>query len=335
MRAVRGWTHRRSSAAAIYFSDTPHFPLATSHCALCSATLPPSPRPSDRAPRQLALFRSVNPLFGVFLVHQLGIADRKERIQAFEAALDFPGPVARYVRVPKQEFLPPGPLATQRLDQQLLQLGLATAEELVQKPKEEEEPWKPRRSYDAAQDEEPKWVLSVAEKLRRLFDYEHPGVFDLRTRAVWAAGELLMEFNGNFDKYVGSKDMTKQEGILFRHLLRLILLLREFRPLAPPDLDPAAWRYDLDEVVDQLTASCRAVDPAEHRSGAGSGRGTDGGREGIRCGDTRVTNIGRTSLHSSGCVLRDFPPEPRSAFSGLRFPLFFRRASMLHHRARD
>ena len=24
---------------------------------------------------------------------------------------------------------------------------------------------------------------------------------------------------------------------------------------------PAAWRYDLDEVVDQLTASCRAVDP--------------------------------------------------------------------------
>jgi hypothetical protein len=48
---------------------------------------------------------------------------------------------------------------------------------------------------------------------------------------------------------------------LFRHLLRLILLIREFRPLAPPDLDPAAWRYDLDEIVDQLTASCRAVDP--------------------------------------------------------------------------
>ena len=96
--------------------------------------------------------------------------------------MDFPAPVARYVRVPKQEFLPPGPLATLRLDQQLLQLGLATVEELVQKPKEEEEPWKPRRSYDAEQDEEPKWVLTLAEKLRRLFDYEYPGVFDLRTR---------------------------------------------------------------------------------------------------------------------------------------------------------
>ena len=69
------------------------------------------------------------------------------------------------------------------------------------------------------------------------------------------------EFNGNFEKFVSSKDLAKQEGILFRHLLRLILLLREFRPLSPPDLDPAAWRYDLDEIVDQLTASCRAVDP--------------------------------------------------------------------------
>jgi hypothetical protein len=227
--------------------------------------LPPPYRPVLAHPTaelpKLALFRSVNPLFGMFLVNQLGIADRKERIQAFESVLDFPAPVARYVRVPKQEFLPPGPLAMLRLDQQLLQFGLATVEELVQKSKEEEEPWKPRRSYDAQQDEEPKWVLTLAEKLRRLFDYEYSGVFDLRTRAVWAAGELLMEFNGNFNKYVGSKDLLKQEGIVFRHLLRLILLLREFRELSPPDLDPAAWRYDLDEVVDQLTASCRAVDP--------------------------------------------------------------------------
>jgi superfamily II DNA/RNA helicase len=255
---------------------TPTSSLLLAHSSSLAAPFSPLPAPSSPpAPppyrpilahrtehlAKLSLFRSVNPLFGVFLVNQLGIADRKERIQAFESALDFPGPVARYVRVPKQDFLPPGPLATLRLDQQLLQLGLATAEELVQKPKEEEEPWRPRRSYDAAQDEEPKWVLSVAEKLRRLFDYEHSGVFDLRTRAIWAAGELLTEFNGNFEKFVSSKDMTKQEGILFRHLLRLILLLREFRPLAPPDLDPAAWRYDLDEVVDQLTASCRAVDP--------------------------------------------------------------------------
>ncbi len=259
-----GFASRGNSVLSSEYSAliTPRSPLP----APSSPPGPPPYRPIFAHPTEhlakLALFRSVNPLFGVFLVNQLGIADRKERIQAFESALDFPGPVARYVRVPKQEFLPPGPLATLRLDQQLLQLGLATAEELVQRPKEEEEPWKPRRSYDAEQDEEPKWVLSVAEKLRRLFDFEYSGVFDLRTRAVWAAGELLTEFNGNFEKFVSSKDMSKQEGILFRHLLRLILLMREFRPLSPPDLDPAAWRYDLDEVVDQLTACCRAVDPA-------------------------------------------------------------------------
>ncbi len=247
------------------FSPSPPLPFSPSPVLPSEPPAPPPYRPALAHPTaelaKLSLFRSVNPLFGMFLVHELGIADRKERIQAFESALDFPAPVARYVRVPKQEFLPPGPLAMLRLDQQLLQLGLATIEELVQRPKEEEEPWKPRHSYDAEQDEEPKWVLTLAEKLRRLFDHEYAGVFDLRTRAVWAAGELLTEFHGNFNKYVGSKDLLKQEGIVFRHVLRLILLLREFRPLSPPDLDPAAWQYDLDEVVDQLTASCREVDP--------------------------------------------------------------------------
>jgi len=254
--------HSVESGGTVLFSASA---LPPSAFPLPPSSSPPPYRPVLAHPTaelpKLALFRSVNPLFGMFLVNQLGIADRKERIQAFESALDFPAPVARYVRVPKQEFLPPGPLATLRLDQQLLQLGLASVEELVQKPKEEEEPWKPRRSYDAEQDEEPKWVLTLAEKLRRLFDYESPGVFDLRTRPVWVAEELLMEFNGNFNKYVGSKDLLKQEGIVFRHLLRLILLLREFRPLSPADLDAAAWRYDLDEVVDQLTASCHTVDP--------------------------------------------------------------------------
>ena len=217
--------------------------------------------PTAELPK-LALFRSVNPLYGVFLISQLGIADRRERIQAFESVLDFPAPVARFVRVPKQEEMPPGPLATERLDAQLLQLGLATIDELVKRQEEDQEPWRPRHSYDAEQDEEPRWVLTVAEKLRRLFDYECPGVYDLRTRPVWAAGGVLMDFNGSFNRFVGNRDVLKQEGIVFRHLLRLILLLGEFRPLCPPDLDPAVWQYDLDDVIAKLTESCHEVDPA-------------------------------------------------------------------------
>ena len=107
----------------------------------------------------------------------MGIADRAERIQAIESVLELPGSVGRFVRVPKQDQLPPGPLATTRLDTQLLQLGLATAEELVQQPKEEMD--RPRHTYD----EDRVWVLTLADKLRRLFDYQLGGVGLLRTSA--------------------------------------------------------------------------------------------------------------------------------------------------------
>ena len=84
----------------------------------------------------------------------------------------------------KQDELPPGPLATLRLDPQLLQLGLATPEELAPTAEGGRGIRKPRRSYDAEQDEEPKWVLTLADKLRRLFDYE----FRRRARPADLAG---------------------------------------------------------------------------------------------------------------------------------------------------
>src|SRR6185437_3428132 len=67
---------------------------------------PPPPRysprlahPTETLPRLLP-FRSVNPLYGAFLIEQLGIADRTERLQALESVLGVPGPVLRYVRPP-------------------------------------------------------------------------------------------------------------------------------------------------------------------------------------------------------------------------------------------
>ena len=35
---------------------------------------------------------------------------------------------------------------------------------------------------------------------------------------------------GNFDQFVRSRDLVKQEGILFKHLLRMILFVRRVRP---------------------------------------------------------------------------------------------------------
>ncbi len=110
-------------------------------------------------------------------------------------------------------------------------------------------------------DEPPKRILSLADKLRMLFDYDYPRVHDVHTFPVWAAGELL-EFGDDFNKYVTSKSLQKQEGIIFRHVLRLILLVQEFRQFVPPDTTEADWRADLDETALRLTESCRKVDPS-------------------------------------------------------------------------
>lgn len=221
---------------------------------------PPPYRPELAHPtpnlEKLSLLRGLNPLYGVFLINQLGIADRNERLQAMESVLELPGSVVRLVRVPSQEELPPGPLATTRLDVQLLQLGLASAEELG--AAQDEQPDRDSRGF--IQKEERVFVLTLAEKLRRLFDYDFPGVHDVRTQSVWAAGEVL-EFGGDFNKYVTSKGLQKQEGIIFRHLLRLILLAVEFAQLCPPDVTADEWAGDLRDIVDRLTATCRGVDP--------------------------------------------------------------------------
>ncbi len=205
---------------------------------------------------KLLLFRGTNPLYAVFLVNQLGIADRNERIQAMESVLELPRSVGHFVRVPRQDELPPGPLATLRLDPHILQLGLVTPEELSPNAREEDDG--DRRRFD---DGERKWVLTLAEKLRRLFDYDFPGVHDMRTAPVWAAGELL-QFGGDFNNYVTSKALQKQEGVVFRHLLRLVLLVNEFVQLCPPDTTEDEWRGDLSDIAARLTESCRRVDPS-------------------------------------------------------------------------
>jgi superfamily II DNA/RNA helicase len=213
--------------------------------------------PTDSMARLLA-FRGVNPLFGVFLLNHLGIADQAERIQAIEAILEMPGSVARFVRVPKQDELPPGPLATTRLDMQLLKFGLVTLEQLGAAEEDEDEP--ARRRGDGVFEEEYVWVLTLAEKLRLLFDHDFPGVHDVRITPVWAAGELLA-FGGDFNKFITSNRLQKQEGVIFRHLLRMILLVAEFQQLCPPDTTEDEWRDDMQDISDRIAESCRQVDP--------------------------------------------------------------------------
>ncbi len=204
----------------------------------------------------LVHLRTINPLYGVYLAGHLAIADDSERLAALESALEVPGTVARLVRVPPLDQLPAGPLATTRLDNQLLELGLATQAELVGLTEEEDDERRQRGGFA----ELPPRILTIGEKLRRLFNYDFPRVHDVFTQPVWIAGEVLL-FDGNFNKYVQAYGLQKQEGILLRHLLRLILLLDEMASIPPVESTPEEWEDRLDDLIARLTDCCRAVDP--------------------------------------------------------------------------
>ncbi|MCH1493626.1 MAG: DEAD/DEAH box helicase [Rubripirellula sp.] len=221
---------------------------------------PVTAEPTDRLDRLVHL-RSINPLFGVYLADQLAIADPLERIAALESVLEVPGTVARLARVPSLDEMPAGTLATSRLDPQLLQLGLATPEELGAKLQEDEEETIQDRGFGRVMFEEPKvWPLTIGEKILRLFRAEFPRVDDVRVRPVWIVGELL-EFGGDFNRYVTARKLQKEEGILFRHCLRMILLLDEMANVPPYESTIETWEHPLDDLAAQLTETCRAVDP--------------------------------------------------------------------------
>ena len=133
-------------------------------------------------------------------------------------------------------------------------MGLATEEELVEQESDDDDRGRLFR-------EEKKWVLTVADKLRLMFEYELPGVNDNRIVPVWCVGEVL-EFGGDFNKYITGKGFQKQEGILFRHLLRLILLIGEFKQIHPADFSLQQWESELSELSARITECCRGVDPS-------------------------------------------------------------------------
>lgn len=220
---------------------------------------PATASPTERLSRLVHL-RSVHPLFGVYLADQLAIADPQERIAALESVLQVPGSVAKFCRMPSIDDMPAGTLATMRLDPQLLQLGLATSEELGAKSDDDDDEVKDR-GFGRVMFEEPRvWPLTIGEKILRLFRNEFPRINDVNVRPVWIVGELA-EFGFDFNKYVTSRKLQKEEGILFRHCLRMILLLEEMANIPPVESTVETWEDPFDELADKLTECCRKIDP--------------------------------------------------------------------------
>jgi superfamily II DNA/RNA helicase len=202
----------------------------------------------------LLSFKSINPLYGMFLLDVLPFASGAERVQALESVLVFPGAVSRNLRIPRPDMMPLSPFATDFLNPELLQRGLATITELGGTKLDDDE-----NDERGGYREPEEWVrpLNFPEKLLRLFRSEYPGVTDIAMTDVWAAGELL-NFGGDFNKLVTTRKIAKQEGILFRHILRFILLCEEFVPHIDPD---SVWHGELHSISHQLTEACREIDP--------------------------------------------------------------------------
>jgi superfamily II DNA/RNA helicase len=209
---------------------------------------PVSATPTEKL-GQMTVFRAVHPLYGVFLMDYLGRAEHHEWVQILESLLEMPGSVAKSVRVPWPGELPPGRLTTEVVDPAILTRGLATQDDLY-----------PQMDQGDVPPELRKYPVPLAQKMRMLFesDIDHAG--GLFVTPVWAVGDLL-EHGGDFDKFVRARDLVKQEGIVFKHLLRMILLCDEFSQLAPRDMNPEDWRAALKGVSETLTAACRTVDP--------------------------------------------------------------------------
>ncbi|MEM6779242.1 MAG: DEAD/DEAH box helicase [Planctomycetota bacterium] len=221
-------------------------------------------RPTSATPMRklgrLVQLKSVNPLLGVFIADHLANADANERIAVLESLLQIPGTVARMARMPGYDVMPAGQLARDSLDSELLARGLATAEELGGGSDEDEEDVVDKGFGRVMFDEPRVWPLTIGEKLLRLFRDDFPSVDDARVTPVWVVGELL-EFGGDFNKYVTARKLQKEEGILFRHCLRMILLLDEMANVPPESSTVATWEDWLDDLSDQLSETCRMIDP--------------------------------------------------------------------------
>jgi len=199
--------------------------------------------------KELTVFRAVHPLYGLYLMTYLARADDHELMQILESLLEMPGSVAKHVRVPWPDNLPPGKLSLETVDPLILLRGLSTQEDMY-----------PPADQSDIEFELRKYPIPLAEKMKLLFESEIDHAGGLFVTPVWAVGDLLA-YGGDFDKYVRSRDLVKQEGILFKHCLRMILLCNEFARLIPTDADPDAWRLKLTTISNTLTQTCRAVDP--------------------------------------------------------------------------
>lgn len=194
----------------------------------------------------LLRYRSIDPLFGEFIREHLHRGSLEEKLLVMESALPLPPALARRVMIP--EDLPPGPLQTEVIEPAMIQMGIAlTGEHGGVVAVEDDE------DTDDYGEPEPPRRLTLPEMLKALFDAKLETPEDVYHQPKWLAGALF-DMNGEFFPFVRARHLVKDEGLVLRHLLRLVTLCRELSPPESPDPDYA-------RISELTTAVCQRVDP--------------------------------------------------------------------------
>jgi superfamily II DNA/RNA helicase len=200
----------------------------------------------DPSATKLLTFRSVDPLYGSFLARRLSYGSFSEKLQVLESILPIAPGLRRKVALPEE--LEPGPLQTSALEPELISKGILLAGEDGRCVL----PWSEDQQDYYDEDREPQ-VPAVADMLKLLFESELALPEIVHVQPQWIAGGIL-DGGGEFFKFAQARELVKHEGILLRHLLRLVILSGEF-------LDYSGDDPDYDSIAQQITAVCSTVDP--------------------------------------------------------------------------
>ena len=192
----------------------------------------------DQSIYRLPAYRSIDPLYGEFLATELARGSFDEKLMALESVLEAP-----YRIIPRGSLddIAPGPLQKDVIEPLLIQMGVTIAQPAPRDDDKYDDPW-------AEEEERPP---TFPEMLALVFESRLPAPEPIRVQPKWIAGGAF-EADCDFFKFVRSRNLIKQEGLVLRHLLRLVILAGEFSERTG---DP-----DYERMAELATQTCQRVD---------------------------------------------------------------------------
>ncbi len=192
-------------------------------------------------------FRSIDPLYGVYVCQQLSRGDFDEKLQTLESVLSMPPAIEKKTSPPEFE---PGPMQTQVLLPAMIKAGLVIAgpDGSIKRVGNDDDEGADYMVDDDV-NEQP---LLVPEMLDMLFQDRLATPDPVFVQPKWVLGGIV-DLESDFYKYVRSRDLQKNEGLVLRHLLRLTIVAGEF-------LNQSAGDPDYQRMIDQASLVCRSVD---------------------------------------------------------------------------